>query len=93
MQESGDGSGHDGQETFGSVPGQGGGSGSGSETFGTVPSHGSETFGTTSHPQSSTPSGPAAPAATGGNRNVGLLVGGVIAVLVVIAAIVGIAMK
>jgi hypothetical protein len=90
MQESGDGSGQGGHETFGSVPGGSGSGGSGSggsETFGTVPptAGGSETFGTTPQP-------PSAPA-SGGNRNVGLLVGGVIAVLVVIAAIVGFSMK
>src|SRR3954452_65877 len=88
MQESGDGSGRpgqggqSGQESFGSVPSPSGGS----DSFGTVPSHGDETFGTTSHP----PAPPAAPpTGTGGSRNVGLLVGGVVAVLVVIAAIIG----
>ena len=83
MQESGDSSGRpgqggqSGQESFGSVPSPSGGS----DSFGTIPSHGAET----SAPRRIRRPRPRR-RAPGGGRNVGLLVGGVVAVLVVIAA-------
>jgi hypothetical protein len=95
MNESSDTSQGGTHESFGSAD-PGSGSGSGHESSGSAP--GPHPADPATHANPATPAAPDAPStpatpAAGGNRNVGMLVAVGIAVLVVLAAIVGLVVK